>query len=444
MQKALNDGLILRSISEGHASDRECLPDFYVKVFGEAGETDAVEIGHWTRELMDGHPTTTLDDIWVVVDTAKDDQIVSALLLIPQEWRYDGIEFGVGRVEIVATETEYRRRGLVRELMHVAHERSAALGHVMQSITGISHYYRRFGYGMSLDLGARSGLNFDAIPPLKDDEKPAFTLRPATHDDIPNLVAWDETCATQNLISLPRDAVLWAHELSGRGDNVPYKLGIHVIHESATGDDVGYVALRAGRFERFFTLGAYVVGEKSSYLATFNDVIRGLKAWADAHYADKPDLRPARIAIDSGHHPVLDTMLRRVTSGVVRDSVYAWYIRTESVARFLNVIKPVLERRLSGSGANRFTGELKVAFFDLTGVVLKFEDGRITSTTDEKLAQYDWDAAFPYDMFLNVVLGRNSIAQIEPVLPEVYINQKAAVLLEVLFPVKRSWVWGLT
>ena len=128
MQQQLDGGLILRSLSEGIASDAEGLPDFYVRIFTESGEEDAVTLGPWTRDLIaDTHPTVTDDDIWVVVDPAAGDKIVSALLLIPQTWRYDDIEFGVGRVELVATDKEYRRRGLVRKLMDVAHQRSAML-----------------------------------------------------------------------------------------------------------------------------------------------------------------------------------------------------------------------------------------------------------------------------------------------------------------------------
>ena len=138
MLKQLKDGLILRSLSEGYASDREQLPDFYASI-NTAGESDHVQDGirHWTRDLMSGHPTTTPEDIFVAVDPTKDDMLVSATLLIPQTWRYENIDIAVGRPELVATHADYRSRGLVRVLFDAIHERSAALGHQMQAITGI-------------------------------------------------------------------------------------------------------------------------------------------------------------------------------------------------------------------------------------------------------------------------------------------------------------------
>ena len=161
MNRDLGTGLVLRSISAGYASDRRDLPAFYTEVFSEAnGEPDPY-IALWTESLLaEDHPATTGDDIWVVVDSAQNDRIVSALLLIPQTWRYESIPLPVGRVEIVATHPDYRRRGLVRALMQAAHERSAALGHNVQAITGIPHYYRQFGYTMTVDLGGH-----EAIPP---------------------------------------------------------------------------------------------------------------------------------------------------------------------------------------------------------------------------------------------------------------------------------------
>src|SRR5215475_7978291 len=115
MLKQLANGLILRTLSENIATDRERLPDFYASI-NTAGEPEHVQEGlrHWTRFLMDGHPTVTPDDMFVILDPSKDDMLVSATLLIPQTWRYENISIPVGRPELVATHPDYRNRGLVR------------------------------------------------------------------------------------------------------------------------------------------------------------------------------------------------------------------------------------------------------------------------------------------------------------------------------------------
>ena len=113
MQKQLANGLILRSLSEGYASDRERLPQFYADVNSEHdNELGKEHTRILTRDLMNGHATTTLDDIFVVVDPAQDDRIASATLLIPQTWRYEDIPLKVGRPEMVGTLPPYRGRGV--------------------------------------------------------------------------------------------------------------------------------------------------------------------------------------------------------------------------------------------------------------------------------------------------------------------------------------------
>jgi hypothetical protein len=111
---------------------------------------------------------------------------------------------------------------------------------------------------------------------------------------------------------------------------------------------------------------------------------------------------------------------------------------------FIRHIAPVLEKRLENSGANRYTGDLKIGFYDLTGLTIHFENGRITSVTQGELPQYEGDADFPYLTFLNVLFGHRTLDELAYVLPEVTFNRKAAVLLDALFPAKRSWVVALT
>lgn len=439
MQRQLRDGLILRSLSEGHTSDRENLSKFYVDTFVEAYDEGDRVLGPWVDALVEGtHPTTTDDDVWVVVDPAQNDRIVSALLLIPQTWRYDGIEFGVGRVELVATDKNYRRRGLIREQMQVAHERSAALGHTVTAITGIPHYYRRFGYTMAVELGTGAVMPLESVPKLAEDQQPQFTLRPAVEADIPNLIAWDAYSSRQTLLTTVRDETIWRYEFNGRKPEHLWLLDLLIITRVEDGVDVGYVALR-NRNEQSLPLMTYVVGEQSSYLATFEDVLRGIKAHAEAKYPENP---PLYLVIDSGMPEALFMMFDRSYPARVQKRIYAWYLRVADMARFICTIAPVLEQRLVDSGANCYTGDLKINFSDLTGLHIRFENGRIAEARDlvfnSPKEENETDARFAYNAFLNVLFGHRSFEEIELVMPETFVPRKAAVLLSTLFPRKRS------
>ena len=187
------DHLLLRS---ANPEDAEALVELNTRVFDE-------RITHWTTDLVSGrHPTVQPEDFTVVEDT-RDKRIVSSVCLISQTWHYDGIPFQVGRPELVATDPEFRRRGLVRKQFEAIHERSAAKGELMQVITGVDWFYRQFGYEMGVGMwGSRM---FDAIhlPALEDGGTESFRLRPAgpaDHDFIKGgLCAGDSRAVVRRL-----------------------------------------------------------------------------------------------------------------------------------------------------------------------------------------------------------------------------------------------------
>lgn len=444
MLKQLKDGLLLRSLSEGHTSDRENLAQFYVDVFGtEYGEEeDTAAFPPWVADLTSGHVSTTLEDIWVVVDPAKDDKIVSAQLLIPQTWRYEEVEFGLGRVEIVATHQDYRRRGLIGALMDASHERSAQLGHVMQGITGIPYYYRRFGYAFAVELGSRSVLPMHAVPKLGKDDSPKYTCREATVDDIPNLVMWDREYARQCLLSVVCDEARWRYDLTGRSEGAPGRMYTHIV-STPEGEDVGYFSIRTSPTASFIHCMNYVIGEKSSYMDTFGDVTRAIKTFSETFYQDKTPEAPPFIRFDAGVSPTVDTLIDKTYTARTYQRAYAWYIRIPDLPRFVRLIAPVLERRLAGSGANRYTGDLKISFYDSTGLTLQFEDGKLTDVFRGELPVHKADAAYPYDYFINVMLGHLTAGEIRQVLTDGWAEGKAQALFEILFPKKRSWLNAL-
>lgn len=442
MEKALSNGLLLRSLSAGYDQDRAGLKDLYKRVFGdELGEWNVPDDDDlWVDSLLSGsHPTITDDDVWVVVDPAKDDLTVSTVLLIPQLWRYEAVELPVGRPELVATHPDYRRRGLVRELMQVAHARSEALGHVVQGITGIDHYYRRFGYTMAVDLDRYATTPMTAVPKLKDGQQARYTLRLATEADYPQLCAWDDYVAPQFALSTVYTPALWAHHLGTPGT------ALQVIVDDR-GKDVGFVALRLHDRSQRLRCQAYVVGDQSSYLATYDDVLRGLKAYAEAN--SKADGGANAIEFDSGLPPTLHTLIEHTEPSQIKQDRYAWYMRAASPARLIETIKPVLEARLQGSGAHRYTGAIKINFHDLTGLRIQFDEGRITGVESIDLTEpKDWfrcDAAFPYHTFLNLVFGHRTYREIKHIMIEAWATGKAEVLLNTLFPVKPSHILAVS
>lgn len=438
MQRTLPSGLILRTLSEGVASDRERLPAFYAEVNGENDPPHIREaLLHWTRDLMERHPTTTLDDIFVVVDPEHDDRIASATLLIPQVWRYEGIDIPVGRPELVGTLPEYRRRGLVRELMVEIHARSAALGHLMQGITGIPHYYRQFGYAMALELEQPLFFPLVLLKEPKADATPAFRLRPATLEDLPDLMRWYEERIAEVGVSDARSEVIWRYLLEGVSPGSLHKVN-YLVMEGKSGS-VGYVGLVQTLFEEHTVeCTEWVVGAESSYAETFDDIMHAIRAWS----AERFGTPCAMLYFFQSTAPPVRRMVERFNGGSARNITYRWYLRVPDPIAFFRHIAPVLERRLEGSGANRYTGTLKIGAYDLTGIQLTFEAGKLTDVSTME-GKDGYDISFPWLMLWNVVFGDHAWEEMRPLLPEVYADGRTAVLVEALFPKRPSWVRGL-
>jgi predicted acetyltransferase len=84
---------------------------------------------------------------------------------------------------------EYRNRGLIRAIFELIHARSTACGQLAQGITGLTYYYRQFGYEYALDLGGSRSVYLAAIPKLKEGQPEPYALRAATLHDLPQLLA---------------------------------------------------------------------------------------------------------------------------------------------------------------------------------------------------------------------------------------------------------------
>jgi len=143
-----------------------------------------------TLLMRPDHPYTTPDDVAVVEDTSRPGRpLVACTFLWRHRWSYAGVEFGVSRPEIVASDPAYRRRGLVRAVMQMVHARGDGEGRPLSAITGIPYFYRQFGYEYVLDLGGGRTTYLPLVPPATADEPEACSLRPATADDVSAMAA---------------------------------------------------------------------------------------------------------------------------------------------------------------------------------------------------------------------------------------------------------------
>lgn len=440
--RELGDGLILRRSTN---SDTEALAEFNARIHSDDGpDNPDMRIAAWVSDLLQvQHPTFDPGEFTIIEDTSSR-EIVSSMNLISQTWSYAGIPIEVGRPELVGTQPDYRKRGLVRTQFEVIHEWSAAKGELIQAITGIPYYYRQFGYEMGLSLGGgRLGYK-PHVPELKEDEQEPYQIRPAEHSDLAFIADLYQESNERYLVSCLRSAEQWDYELSGKSEKNVQRLEMRVI-ESRAGQKVGYLFLQPENWGPTLVASGYEVLPTESWDAVTPSVIRYLDRTGQANAeADEKAKEFSAFGFWLGtEHPVYDILNDRLPR---KRDPYAWYVRVRDLPGFLDRIKPALEQRLNSSSYANFSGELKVTFYR-DGLKLNFESGEIQQVESWQPTPHgqSGDAAFPDLTFLQLVFGYRSLEELRRSFADCWCgNERAEGLLNALFPEQVSNIWPIS
>jgi Acetyltransferase (GNAT) domain len=452
LDEELGDGLVLRSAT---AADADALATFNGEIHADpqTGKPDPGIVA-WTRDLVTRPHPTFRPELFTVVAERSTGRIVSSLNLIPQTWTYGGVPFGVGRVELVGTHPDYRKRGLVGRQMAAVHRWSAALGDLAQGITGIPWYYRRFGYEMALSLDGFRRLPLDGVEALAEGTAEPFAVRPATVEDLPFIAEVDAHGRRRSVVACERDAATWRYELDGRSAANLARRVLGVIERTGEVDDrgerrVGYTAHVPQLWGKSVVLSAFELAPGVAWTAVTPSVLRHLKTVGQALAAGAGSEEPAT------ERPVLDAVMLLLEGdhpayGVVGDrartdrSPYAWYVRIPDLAAFVRRIAPVLEARLAASAAVGHGGDLTLWFYG-SGLRLAFEAGRLAAVEPWQDPAYSAGGAFPGLTFLQLLLGHRSLTELEYAFPDCRIRaEPARLLLESLFPKQPSQIWPVS
>jgi hypothetical protein len=402
-------------------------------------EEPPVWIGAWVRDLMSGrHPTTRPDDFTIVVDEKAGGKIVSSMNLISQTWAYDGVEFPAGRPELVGTDPDYRRRGLVRAQFEAIHAKSAARGEVMQAITGIPWYYRQFGYEMTVDLDGYRQYRLKRTPEKKAVADEPYRLRPAAAADIPFLQTLYDAQRARSLLSRVRDGALWRYEMLETRRESAYARHMFVVETITSSQPVAYIEYK--QYNQMFAVREMGVADGRSWRDVGLFLLRHFQREAGRLDGIAPKPIESIIFYLGDGHQLYEALLRELHK---TRHPYAWYIRLPDLPGFIRRIAPVLEARLADSVMAGHSGTTKLNFFT-SQMTLLFENGKLTEIgTYAPKRLEDGDAAFPDLTFLQLLFGYRSFPELDYAFADCYANEETAVLLPILFPKRYSEVTPL-
>ncbi len=231
-----------------------------------------------STEGMDEELSTTLPE-WTTC-AFVDGRMATTLGAFPFTVRLNGSPVHMGGVTAVGTLPEFRRRGLLRQVMRQAfetmHERGQTFAILLASMGAI---YQRFGYGLGCSL-----TQYDFDPRLAPFESPetvagSITLMSA-EDAFPIIKQLYIRWATPRNLAIHRSTALWQIDrLRPRKRGEP----VHVaIFRDADAEPQGYVVYQAWEEEHFGPGPSHVLDVRDFVTLTMS-AYRGLWEYLRAH-----------------------------------------------------------------------------------------------------------------------------------------------------------------
>ncbi|MET0460068.1 MAG: GNAT family N-acetyltransferase [Ilumatobacteraceae bacterium] len=335
----------------------------------------------------------------VAVDGSR---VVSAVGLLSVRLELAGRSVPVGQPEFVATDPDYRGRGLVRRLFRVVEQWSDERGDLVQVVAGIPFFYRQLGYQYAIRGARRCILPTDAAVPVAE----GWTVRPATAADLAEVRAVQAATQRASALQLRFTDEIWPILLG-----LPHAPVVVAERDGRIGG-TARVALRDGR-------------------------VRLLAAAAT-------DAGAARALVHHGRlvHPGAGTVVPDRNGSALSELLATvgyptrerpWlYVRVADPVALLDHLRPVLTERLAGS-AFADTRSMELSLYR-SRIGLDVVDGSCTSVWGDDGVQAERDdvAALPPDLFAELVFGPHGAAGLEEHADVDYGPHRR--LMHVLFP----------
>jgi len=369
------------------------------------------DVDVFVRNLIDYHPTMTLEDHFVIKHGGK---IVSCLILIPVNWSIGGIPLKVAEMGNVATLPEYRHRGLIRRLVTEFHKRVADKGYDLSIIKGIPYFYRQFGYEYAIPLDPETRIKIHQIR----DYEPKHDIRPFASKDIPKAMQLLKQVQKKFYVHGVRDEKIWRMQQETRMAEDPPKFEGYVVEEN--GEMIAYFRIVDNPKDKELVMRE--ISEIDQRVA--QSVLRFLK--------DRGKQRGHETLVVLASH--LDSLTDYIVSigGVKCIPPYELLIRVTDYVKMFQKMKPLFEKRLATSTYRHLTEKLNFNFRRYT-VQMAVEDGKIT---DIQRLETNEDRTMGFNplVFTKLLLGHKSREELEMTYPDFGVRQSHKHLVDVLFP----------
>lgn len=382
-------------------------------------------VGNFIETLFHRFPRMK-ESHWFYAEKKTSREIVSAFLLQPWFWEMDGVKLKVAQMAGATTLPEFRRRGLIRELIKCFEQTVAAEEFDLVVINGIRGLYRQFGFCYAIPVENHVNLALDLIPDLPAEDP--YTFRLAEESDIAFLMKQDEAYRRKFSIATFRDEAAWKYLLNDR---------FHTMYGSEY-----WLMEHGGKADKFYCrlpLKSHF-GGKGLLIGEISEEIHDEALEAMLAFFKRKAMAEEKSFIRFNLHNDTSAVKRATSLGATWAGQSAWQIKISDIERFLTRIGPVLEKRIRGSALKGFTGTFRLDFFK-TKHDLLWERGRLTAIRQVEGRQA-LSLRIHKQLFPILCLGHRNWSELACIWPDVGPNsERSERLVETLFPVTRSWLY---
>jgi predicted N-acetyltransferase YhbS len=364
------------------------------------------------RRLRNNHPMMTSRNFFSLWNGNR---MVATLNLIPQIWSLGRSKLKVAEMGLVASDPEYRNRGLQRILNKRFDKRLKEDGYHLAAIEGIPFFYRQFGYEYSLPLDEWAAIPLHNLP-----KQPSYDISSLATEDMPKVMELLEVSQKKYLVHSIRSREEWEGQ-----------------------ERTGYVGESASQ--------TYIVRRCESPVAYFRATIKDatvlLHEISDTDEETSKQIAAflrklgeengsAELASRESYEMPFNKYLS--TLGSIEKPLYAWQIKVVDPFRIITTITTVLEERIAQSPYQGYTGLVPINLYGVT-VTLTFTDGVITGVKQNPSEQKG-DILINPRIFTKMLLGYRSLDEIETEYLDVRIKPEYRELMSTLFPKARTHI----
>jgi predicted acetyltransferase len=391
-----------------------CSPEDYMQLYGVMDSAfKGEDVASIVRRFVENHPEMTDRHYLMVKHCGK---AVAGLLLIPEKWSIEGVEFKVAEMGCVGTTPEYRRRGLQSILNEKFDEYASENGFDLCVLAGIPYFYRQFGYQYAVELDYLTEIDVNKLP-----SKLSLSFRPFEDYDIHEAQKLFEKTQSGYLVHSIRTDEIWQmQQKTGTYGAEPFN-GTVILDVDEV---VGYYRFWADKDQKTLVIKELAQRDEA-HSEEISAVIR--------EEAGRQGLEKVKSKLS--HLDAFSQYL--VKLGAKTNKPYAWQVKILDMKGFLVKLGPVLERRLENSEFKGLTMELKMNFWKYA-LSLRFEDGKLVSV--EEVSDAGRTLGLNPYAAIQLFLGYRCREDLEYAYPDFYVRDGLDALIDVLFPRKPGYI----